>query len=134
MWQTKSLNFSLVLLTALLISGCSRSALEPVERIVTKTETQVIAVEPPRRPNQIGKTDFARFEVITQTNIEKILDDIEKGNKEPLNHVAIPYLDYLNMGVWMEKIEAYIKQAEEYFDTVDEEYKRVQDNKLEKKQ
>lgn len=134
MLRIKNLSCFLVLSIVLLISGCTRSIVVPVDRVVIQIETQVVAVEPPRRPDQIGKADFARFEIITQTNIQDILEAVDNGEKAPLNHVALPYNDYLNMANWMEKIEAYIKQSEKYFDTVDAEYKRINSKKLEKKQ
>ena len=35
--------------------------------------------EPPQKPGQITKADFARFELVTQGNIHKILEAIKGG-------------------------------------------------------
>ena len=39
----------------------------------------------------------------------------------PLNHMCLPYQDYLTMGQWMKDILRYIKQAEVYMDSVEEQ-------------
>lgn len=70
--------------------------------------------------------EFNNFEVITQTNIEKILNAVEKGEREPLNHVCLPYTDYLNLATWMKAIENNVISAEQYFDEVEKRYKDLQ--------
>jgi len=83
-------------------------------------------MEPPRKPAQIAEYNFDVFEIITQTNIKAILKDIGKGDKEPLNHVCLPYTDYLSLAKWMDNIEAYQQQSEKYFKQVEDAYSRVE--------
>lgn len=54
----------------------------------------------------------ASFDYITQSSITKYLDDIKKGEREPLNHYILPYEAYLELGLYMEAVENYIDQAE----------------------
>lgn len=124
---TQGRHYWLALLTVLLVSGCSSSPLPPVERIVMKTEIVRIAVTPPRKPNQIALVDFDHFEILTQSNIEGILAAIEEGNREPFNHVILPYNSYLDMATWMKAVENFLIAAEDYFKTVEDDYERIQE-------
>ncbi len=112
------------LLTVLLVSGCSSSPLPPVERIVTKTEVQIVAVAPPRKPDQIAEIEFNHFVIVNQNNIETILEEIENGEREPLNHVMLPYNYYLDLATWMKSIENYVIGSEQYFKSVEEAYNK----------
>lgn len=125
-YLVRNLAYCLVLPIALLISGCSSSPLPPVERVVTKIEVKTRAVKPPQKPAQIAIIDFNSFELITQTNIETILLAVRDGKREPLNHMSLPYTDYLNMATWMKAVENYIISAEQYFKEVEERYKDLQ--------
>jgi len=64
--------------------------------------------------------------VITQNNIGKILEDVESGNRDPLNHVSLPYVDYLKLSTWMKAIENYIISSEQYFKEAEDRYKDLQ--------
>lgn len=78
--------------------------------------------EPPAKPSQIPEADFNRFELITQGNINKILEDIQKGDRDELNGYYLGYNDYLTMAGWMEFIEKYIREAEVHFAEDDRRY------------
>ncbi len=78
--------------------------------------------EPSQKPRQIPEADFARFEIVTQGNINGILEDIENGKRDDLNGVYLGYNDYLTLAGWMENIEAYIREAEAYFAEADNRY------------
>lgn len=86
-----------------------------------------IAVQPPRKPDQIAEIDFNKWEVITQLNIGVELQKVENGDREPLNHMALPYNSYLDMATWMKAVENYIISAEEYFKTVEDDYNKIQE-------
>ena len=124
-----SLSFYLGILIALLISGCSSSPLPPVERIVIQKEVIRTAAQPPRRPDQIAASDFDHFEVITQSNIDEILKDVENGERDPLDHVMLGYGYYTNLATWMKGVENYIISAEQYFKQVEDDYDKVNERK-----
>lgn len=84
-------------------------------------------MEPPRKPDQIAEIDFAKWEVITQLNIGVILEQIENGDREPLNHMALPYNYYLDMATFMKAVENYLIAAEQYFKDVEGDYNRIQE-------
>lgn len=92
---------------------------------MTQTEVIHLTPEPPRKPDEIPVFNFSNFEIITQVNIDQIVEAVEKGEREPLNHVALPYNDYLTLAAWMERIELYIKQAEVYFDLTEKRYDQL---------
>jgi hypothetical protein len=124
--RTKSRGFWLALSIVPLTAACMSSERLPVEpRVLTVTETKIVVPEPPRRPDQIAGADFARFEVITHANISQILEDVESGKRDPLNHVALNYQDYLTLAAWMADIERYIKQSEAYFSEVERQRKEI---------
>ena len=85
-----------------------------------------MAVRPPQKPAQIAVIDFGHFEIITQNNAEGILQDVKDGHREPLNHVMLPYIHYLNLATWMKAVENYLISAEQYFQEVEERYKDLQ--------
>ena len=112
MLQIRNLSFLLVLSTVLLVSGCGKSKLPPVERIVTQTKIVQTVPNPGNLPDEVTPREFAEFEIITQSNIHSIIEQVEKGERAPLNHVAIEYTYYLELAAWMAAIQKYIDQAD----------------------
>lgn len=84
-----------------------------------------LSIQEPTRPRQIAKANFSDFEVITQANVGQVIEDVERGDREPLNHVMIPYQSYLNLASWMEGIDAYIAASEVYFEEVRKRIKEI---------
>lgn len=82
-------------------------------------------MEPPRKPDQIAEIDFDKWEVITQLNVGVELQKIESGDREPFNHMALPYNSYLDLATWMKSVENYIIAAEQYFKDVESSYKKI---------
>lgn len=89
---------------------------------MTRVEIKTVAITPPQAPPEIARSDFNHFEVITQANLEKIIKDVLNGDREPLNHVCLPYNYWLNMATWMKAVENYILSSEQYFLQVVEVY------------
>ena len=54
--------------------------------------------------------------------METIIKDVLNGDREPLNHVCLPYNYYLNMATWMKAVENYIFSSEQYFLQVEKDY------------
>ena len=108
----KNRSFLLVLLTVLLVSGCGKSKLPPVERIVTQTKLVQTVPNPGNLPDEVSRREFAEFEIITQSNIHSIIEAVEAGERAPLNHVAIEYTYYLELAAWMAALQKYIDQAD----------------------
>lgn len=75
---------------------------------------------PPQKPQTVTAQKFNNFEVVTQGNINQILEDISKLEREPLDHVCLPYQDYLTLAAYMENLEGYILGSEAYFRKIDE--------------
>lgn len=59
-----------------------------------------------------------------QTNIEAILKEINAGKRTPLNHVCLPYTEYLGLATWMKGVDNYVISSEQYMNSVDEEYNK----------
>lgn len=75
-------------------------------------------------PTQVQPRNFSDFELITHANIDDILNKVKSGEREPLNHVALPYTSYLELAKWMEDVEVWIKQASKKLDRWSEEYEK----------
>ena len=85
--------------------------------------TQIIEkkINPPRRPGEINSADFAHWLPLAQNHFAEIEKKVQAGEMAPLNHMCLPYQDYLTMGQWMKDILRYIRQAEVYMDSVEEQ-------------
>lgn len=60
----------------------------------------------------VASQGTAVFEIITQANVHEIIKAVEKGEREPLNHVMLPYTAYLDLGEYMARLEKYVTQAD----------------------
>lgn len=76
--------------------------------------------------DEITPRKFDDFEVITQANIHEIIKRVEGGDREPLNHVALPYTSYLELAKYMEDVERWIKQASDKLTRWREEFENNQ--------
>lgn len=59
-----------------------------------------------------------------------MVEQVENGDREPLNHMALPYNYYLDMATWMRAVENYIIATEQYFRDVESDYNRTQNRNL----
>ena len=84
---------------------------------------------PGNLPDPIHARDFDDFEIITQANIHSVIEQVENGEREPLNHVAIPYTSYLEMALWMKSVEQYIIVAGEKLRRWQREYRESLEQK-----
>ena len=79
------------------------------------TQTQIVTVvpDPGPLPDEVTAQEAtAEFEIITQANVHKIIQDVESGEREPLNHVMLPYTAYLDLAEYMARLEKYVLRAD----------------------
>ncbi|MBL4826114.1 MAG: hypothetical protein JKY66_00105 [Spongiibacteraceae bacterium] len=105
-------------------------------------------MEKVRRPDTIKTASFSSYEAVNELAYTAVLAEISKLEKgtapaleylaeqlqtgkvsiatrvipdQPLNHMCLPYQDYLTQGDWIKDLLRYVKQAERTMDGADKQ-------------
>ena len=105
-------NFGMIwslLLTLLLISGCSTFQAEPEVKIVTQIEKTTVPIVPRPKPVQLNDV---KIYVVNQDNFEEFLEEFRAKNGGDAR-IVISVKDYENLSLNFAELRRYIEQQKE---------------------
>ena len=103
------IGYGSVLLTSLILMGCSSWMPEP--KVVTVTKTVRTQVPIQARPKQVQLNDVKIY-VVSKVNYEQFIKEYEKKNGAD-SYIAISVKDYENLALNFAELRRYIEQQKQ---------------------
>ena len=104
------MTLSLLLVTTLLISGCS--TFKPEKQIVTVTKLVEKQIPTVPHPRQVQMNEIKIYVVSPSENFEKFKEEFEKKNGAD-SYIAISVKDYENLAKNFAELRRYIEQQKQ---------------------